>query len=310
MYLSVPEYIIEIAREMNITRAAENLYISQSALNQQLLNLEKELGTPLFIRDRKGWSLTEAGEIYLAYAKEVQAMKTDAYNRIADLAQKKQQTLQIGLVAGYSGKMFASVFTEFHLNNPEVNVMVAEEPYEKLKKDAIDGKVDLAIFSEYSAMDERLGGVCLATDQIYFCAPQECRFCRELKDANEITLEQLAEFQELPFIIPAKGADSYEMTLDIFKRLQAIRQAERPTMEISGNSLRNALLRSGMGALVAAYGSMDSEDIMQENGLRWYPIQGVPRMGLYAVYAKNRYLKDSARAFLNDTCSYFSKWAD
>ena len=46
------EYILEIAKENNITRAAKNLFISQSALNQQLLKLEQELGVQLFYRSR------------------------------------------------------------------------------------------------------------------------------------------------------------------------------------------------------------------------------------------------------------------
>ena len=59
------EYFIEMARENNITRAAERLYVSQSAVNQHLLKLEAELGTQLFVRSRRNWRLTEAGEIYL-----------------------------------------------------------------------------------------------------------------------------------------------------------------------------------------------------------------------------------------------------
>ena len=48
MDLKQIEYILKIAEEQNITHAAEKLFITQSALNQQLLKLEKELGTPLF----------------------------------------------------------------------------------------------------------------------------------------------------------------------------------------------------------------------------------------------------------------------
>lgn len=44
------EYMIKIAEENNITKAAQKLFITQSALNQQLLKLEKELGTQLFVR--------------------------------------------------------------------------------------------------------------------------------------------------------------------------------------------------------------------------------------------------------------------
>ena len=50
MDLKQIEYILKIAEEQNITHAAEKLFITQSALNQQLLKLEKELGTPLFYR--------------------------------------------------------------------------------------------------------------------------------------------------------------------------------------------------------------------------------------------------------------------
>ena len=50
MDLKQLEYIVEIAKEKNITKAAKKLYITQSALNQTLLKLEKEIGEPLFER--------------------------------------------------------------------------------------------------------------------------------------------------------------------------------------------------------------------------------------------------------------------
>lgn len=65
------QYIIKIAEENNITKAAEKLFMSQSALNQQLLKLEKELGTQLFHRSRANWGLTDAGRIYVEGAKAV-----------------------------------------------------------------------------------------------------------------------------------------------------------------------------------------------------------------------------------------------
>ena len=79
------EYIVQIAEENNITRAAEKLYITQSALNQQLLKLEKELGVPLFHRSRTDWHPTKAGEIYLKTARQMLQMKKDTYYRIHDL---------------------------------------------------------------------------------------------------------------------------------------------------------------------------------------------------------------------------------
>ena len=86
MDLKQIEYILKIAEEQNITHAAEKLFITQSALNQQLLKLEKELGTPLFYRSRTDWHPTPAGEIYLNAAKDILLIKKNAYNQIHDLS--------------------------------------------------------------------------------------------------------------------------------------------------------------------------------------------------------------------------------
>ena len=58
------EYIITIAKHKSISKAADELYLTQSALNQQLLKLERELGAPLFVRTRNHWELTDIGKLY------------------------------------------------------------------------------------------------------------------------------------------------------------------------------------------------------------------------------------------------------
>ena len=65
------EYILTIEQEKSISRAAERLFLTQPALNQQLLRLEKELGTPLFERRNRTMLPTYAGRIYLNTAKEM-----------------------------------------------------------------------------------------------------------------------------------------------------------------------------------------------------------------------------------------------
>ena len=69
------EYIIAIEQEESISKAAEKLFITQSALNQQLLKLEKELGMPLFERKKRQMIPTVAGRIYLATAHQMIDMK-------------------------------------------------------------------------------------------------------------------------------------------------------------------------------------------------------------------------------------------
>ena len=87
------QYIVAIAEENNITRAAEKLYITQSALNQQLLKLEKELGVQLFHRSRTDWHPTEAGEIYLKAAREMLLQGCTALLRLP--SQRKYSALPL-----------------------------------------------------------------------------------------------------------------------------------------------------------------------------------------------------------------------
>lgn len=91
MDLKQLEYIVEIAKESNITHAAQNIFISQSALNQQLLKLEKELGAKLFYRTRKNWQLTEIGRIYVENAKKILNIKKETYKEIEDYLEEKKE---------------------------------------------------------------------------------------------------------------------------------------------------------------------------------------------------------------------------
>ncbi|MBM7653481.1 LysR family transcriptional regulator [Neobacillus cucumis] len=116
MELKQLEYMIKIAEEKNITKAAEKLFITQSALNQQLLRLEKELGTQLFFRSRSNWHLTRAGEIYIENAKKMVRIKKDTYNQINDLIEIKKGLLRIGLTPERGPEMFAAIYPIFYKN--------------------------------------------------------------------------------------------------------------------------------------------------------------------------------------------------
>lgn len=71
------EIFIAIADEQNITKAANQLYMSQPALSYRLTQLEKSFSEPLFIRKAKGVILTETGELYYSYAKDMLARKRE-----------------------------------------------------------------------------------------------------------------------------------------------------------------------------------------------------------------------------------------
>ncbi len=86
-----------VARTGNLTRAAEGLHLSQSALSTQIRNLEEELGVALFARQAKGMSLTRAGEALLPHAEEVLGKAREMGRAAMDLREEVRGTLNIGL---------------------------------------------------------------------------------------------------------------------------------------------------------------------------------------------------------------------
>ena len=78
-------YIITIAKKKNMTKAAEELYVSQSSLSQYVSKLEQELGTPLFLRAKGELVLTPAGILYVNAAQKVIAIQKELYQDIGEL---------------------------------------------------------------------------------------------------------------------------------------------------------------------------------------------------------------------------------
>lgn len=79
------EYIIAIDSERHISKAANKLFITQSALNQQLLKIESELGTKLFDRKHPFMISTLAGKIYLNTAKQMIEMKVNTRPKLKNI---------------------------------------------------------------------------------------------------------------------------------------------------------------------------------------------------------------------------------
>ena len=133
MDLKQIEYIVKIADENNITRAAEKLFITQSALNQQLLKLEKDLGVQLFYHSRTDWHPTEAGLVYLENAREILRIKRKTYSILNDMAESQKGRLSVGFTSGRGITMFSAVYPDFHRLYPHIIV----EPMElSVKKTA------------------------------------------------------------------------------------------------------------------------------------------------------------------------------
>mgnify|MGYP002748022952 FL=1 len=145
MDLKQIEYIVKIAETGNITRAAEQLFVTQSALNQQLLKLENALGIKLFYRRKHDLTPTDAGKVYLKYGRQMLIEKREAYNIINDLAQDNLGHLSFTFSRERGLDMFVATYPAFHRQFPGIIVEPHEMRVHNQQLQIAQGYVDLGL---------------------------------------------------------------------------------------------------------------------------------------------------------------------
>src|SRR6266576_3873616 len=113
-----------VAREGSFSRAAERLYVSQPALSKHVASLEAELGTQLIIRDRRGATLTPAGQVLADYVLRAEALLANARRALATGAEAQIGTLSLA-ASGIPGTyLLPGVLARFHDERPAVELDV------------------------------------------------------------------------------------------------------------------------------------------------------------------------------------------
>ena len=107
------EYIIVIAQEKNLSKAAERLYVSQPALSRFLLKLETQAGLPLFERKKRQLVPTLAGELYLDTARKMLQLDQDLERQLKKLRECTHGKLTIGITPGRGHTVLPRVLPDF-----------------------------------------------------------------------------------------------------------------------------------------------------------------------------------------------------
>lgn len=139
------EYIIAIEKEQSISRAAQKLFLTQSALNQQLLRLEKELGTPLFERRHHCMTPTFAGQLYLTTARQMIGMKDDTYRIIQDVAEENTGEISLSYTPERGALMFSHVYPIFHQAYPKISFRIKEARVKQMEQLVLQKEVTFGL---------------------------------------------------------------------------------------------------------------------------------------------------------------------
>ncbi|MDO4323536.1 MAG: LysR family transcriptional regulator [Lachnospiraceae bacterium] len=143
------EYFMAIVKHRNLTKASQELYISQPTLTKFLQKLEKELGGKLFRRNGNTYDLTFLGQRYFEYAQKALTLNQDWEKELKDMRSSFEGELNIAFPTMRSVCIIPQILPEFHKAHPGVRINIYEEGHSIQDSLLADGKLDFAIFSNW-----------------------------------------------------------------------------------------------------------------------------------------------------------------
>ncbi len=145
-----------VAKNNHMTRASEELHISQPAISQSIKKLEEQLGGTLFLRSNKGMELTEEGKMFYEYVKGALELINNAENEFTSFKDLSQGEIKIGCSATLTKLVIMDALKEFHKDYPNINIIITNDLTSNLINDLKLGKLDFVIYNESNIKETNL----------------------------------------------------------------------------------------------------------------------------------------------------------
>lgn len=292
------EYILTIAKHQSISRAAEELYLTQSALNQQLLKLEQELGAPLFVRTRNHWELTDIGTLYTENAQKILLIKQQTYKEIEDMAKRWKGTITIGLTPERGIQMFTAIYPQIHALYPDTTFQPLEATVDEQSKMLINGRLDISFQTIYERKYKNLVYHTILYEPFFLCVPKSHPLAyhddRTPDDYPEISL---VPFRDDLFTLVKKSSTMRAIIDSLF-----LSAGFKPKLLFESTSMQTMQRLAGNGqccTIIPRYYAIPSDDIA------YFSLGMDASWELAAVYAQNHYVNAAARDFIALASSYW-----
>lgn len=146
--LELYRYFYIVAKNKNMTKASEELHISQPALSQSIKKLEDQLNCTLFFRNNKGMELTKEGESLFDYIKGAMTQITNAENDLLSFKELDKGEIRIGSSTTITRTYLIDTIKKFHHDYPNIKISITNDLTSNLLLDLEKGKLDFVIYND------------------------------------------------------------------------------------------------------------------------------------------------------------------
>ena len=282
-------YFLAVAREENITKAAQSLFVTQSTLSKQMMDLENQLGKQLFIRGKRKITLTEEGLFLRSRALEILELMENTENALHQDQQTLSGNVSIGCGETVAMDIIAGLLEAFHKQYPDVVLHTYSGDADAILERIDKGLADMGLLLG-PIRQEKYEYLQLRQKDVYgLLMPKDC----PLASQSSINIDQL---KTLPIILPDQTFCGHQ-DLDWFGTDQSVFH-----VVATYNLIYNAtyLVEHGIGYAL----SLDRLVNTKGRNLTFRPISPELSLDLYIVTKKYQSFSPAAKIFYEQLQAY------
>lgn len=298
------EYFLVAAEELNFTKAAKRLYISQQSLSNHISNLEKEFDVALFHRTVP-LTLTYAGQVLKQKARQILNLREETYHEIADIKDFSKGQLTIGVSHTRGRKILPEILPIYKERFPNIQLHLKEGNSSELDADLLHGDVDL-IIGMLPFRVENIETVPICEEEILLVVPDsvlEKAFPNQLTNIKRKLRENtdLALLKNCPFLLLNLGNRVRTLSDEMFEEAQV-----SPNIILETENIETVLALASKGMGITFYPKMFITNheplhaLMNEfNDLNVYSLNSPKAHGVLAIgYHKGHYMSRATKEFI------------
>ena len=220
-------YFMLVAEELNISKAAERLFISHQCLSKYLKNLEQEYTVTFFERTPR-LRLTVAGQAYLDMLRKVQFLESNLESQLSDIRQIRKGLIRFGTTEGRFRILIPRLLSEFKRMYPEVKLEPHYATSNELCERLARNELDMALINRRDKANDQLEVLSLLQEKMYLVIsdhllaqyfPEEYPACKErFQDGVDLAIFAA---RGVPFTLGYKGQNSRDI-LDDHRRIKGV----------------------------------------------------------------------------------------
>ncbi|MEK5642867.1 LysR family transcriptional regulator [Paenibacillus rhizosphaerae] len=233
MTLAKYEILGKVVETGNLTKAAEQLSLTQSAVSRAIISLEQELGIQILARGRSGVRLSHDGERLWGYMKEMLQLHENMLQEADQIKGLMRGTVTIGTFTSVSIHWLPDILHRFQQEYPQIEIRLLDGHYYDIERWIADGTADFGFVNLPSS--HGLETTMLIQDRMVCVMPADHKHSVK----STISLEEIADE---PFIMPAKGCDT-----DVRAWFDGQAAVPRVRFELEDDHAIMAMVRSGLG---------------------------------------------------------------